>query len=97
VVNRVAPAARAIFDMLAVTINASFAIPLLSLAQYRDVVFFSLILSLGFFTLTFYQSFRPASLFLTPYLISVCFGFSLLSLGQSISQTEVVPFPVTAG
>ena len=59
----------------------------LSLAQYRDVVFFSLLLSLGFFTLTFYQSFRPASLFLTPYLISVCFGFSLLSLGQSISQT----------
>ncbi len=59
----------------------------LSLAQYRDVVFFSLILSLGFFTLTFYQSFRPASLFFTPYLISVCFGFSLLSLGQSISQT----------
>jgi hypothetical protein len=59
----------------------------LSLAQYRDVVFFSLILSLGFFTLTFYQSFRPASLFFTPYLISVCFGFSLLSLGQSISET----------
>jgi hypothetical protein len=59
----------------------------LSLGQYRDVVFFSLILSLGFFTLTFYQSFRPASLFFTPYLISVCFGFSLLSLGQSISQT----------
>jgi hypothetical protein len=58
----------------------------LSLAQYRNVVFFSLILSLGFFTLTFYQSFRPASLFFTPYLISVCFGFSLLTLGQSISH-----------
>jgi len=59
----------------------------LSLVQYRDVVFVSLLLSLGFFTLTFYQSFRPASLFFTPYLMSVCFGFSLLSLGQSISQT----------
>jgi hypothetical protein len=59
----------------------------LSLAQYRNVVFYSLILSLGFFTLTFYQSFRPASLFFTPYLISVCFGFSL----------RIVPVPVEIG
>jgi hypothetical protein len=58
----------------------------LSLAQYMDVVFFSLILSLGLFTLTFYQSFRPASLLFTPYLIGVCLGFSLLNLGRSISQ-----------
>jgi hypothetical protein len=58
----------------------------LSLAKYINVVFFSLIFSLGFFSLTFYLSFRPASLLFTPYLISVCFGFSLLYLGQSISN-----------
>lgn len=56
----------------------------LSIAQYRDAVFFSLILSLGLFTLTFWLYFRPASIFFTPYLFSICCGFSLLSLGQSI-------------
>jgi multisubunit Na+/H+ antiporter MnhB subunit len=58
----------------------------LSLAQYRDVIFYSLILSLCLFTLTFCLSFRPQCLFFAPYLASICFGFSLLSLGQSIGH-----------
>jgi hypothetical protein len=58
-----------------------------SVAKYRNAVFLSLNLSLGLFTLTFYHSFCPTSLFFAAYLASMCGAFSLLSLGQSISQT----------
>ena len=64
----------------------------LSVEQYRNLVFAALLLALSLFTVSFYYSYRPQSLYFTPYLISVWFGFSLLSLGRSISQSPEETF-----
>jgi hypothetical protein len=59
----------------------------LSVAQYRRLVFAALTFALVIFAGSFLYSFSPASLVFVPYLAPVCLGFSLLSLGQSISQS----------
>jgi hypothetical protein len=64
----------------------------MSIAQYRNAMFLSLLASLALFVATFARAFPHVAVCFTPYLACVCFGFSLFSLGQSISQTpeEVV-------